>query len=176
LYLLSNWLPLAARSAGMTFSQAATLGIVLQVGGAIGDFTVGLKMDRYGPDRVVGLMFAACAAFSLLIAFFSTSVAIVSTLVFLLGYVLMSANAGLFALGAAHYPTAFRATGVSWVFGIGRLGAILGAGFGAMIMKWGWTINDIFIFLTAPVLVASIAIHCKRRRDCTAPGTVTDSA
>ena len=163
LYLLSNWLPMAARSAGMTFSQAAMLGIILQIGGAIGNFTVGLKMDRFEPNRIVSFMFAGCAFFSLLIAVFSSSVVLVASLVFLLGYVLMSANAGCFALGAAHYPTAFRATGVSWVFGIGRLGAILGAGSGAVIMKWGWSITDIFAFLTLPVLIASIAIHYKKR-------------
>lgn len=163
LYFLSNWLPLTASAAGMSYSQAAALGIILQVGGAIGNFTVGLKMDRFEANRIVSLMFAGCATFTLLIAFFSTSFAAVGTLVFLLGYVLMSANAGCFALGAAHYPTPIRATGVSWVFGIGRVGAILGAGSGAIIMAWGWTITDIFILLTVPVMTAAVAIHVKRR-------------
>lgn len=122
LYFLSNWLPLTASAAGMTYSQAAALGIILQVGGAIGNFTVGLKMDRFEPNRVVSIMFAGCTMFTLLIALFSSSFAMIGTLVFLLGYVLMSANAGCFALGAAHYPTPIRATGVSWVFGIGRGG------------------------------------------------------
>jgi len=163
LYFLSNWLPLTASAAGMTYSQAAALGIILQVGGAIGNFTVGLKMDRFEANRVVSIMFAGCATFTLLIALFSTSFAALGTLVFLLGYVLMSANAGCFALGAAHYPTPIRATGVSWVFGIGRVGAILGAGSGAIIMSWGWTITDIFMLLSVPVMTAAIAIHCKRR-------------
>ena len=164
LYFLSNWLPLTASAAGMSYSQAAALGIILQVGGAIGNFTVGLKMDRFEPNRIVSLMFAGCATFTLLIALFSSSFAMLATLVFLLGYVLMSANAGCFALGAAHYPTPIRATGVSWVFGVGRVGAILGAGSGAMIMTWGWTITDIFVLLAVPVTAAATAIHLKRRR------------
>lgn len=163
LYFLSNWLPLAASAAGMTYSQAATLGIILQVGGAIGNFTVGLKMDRFEPNRVVSIMFAGCAVFTLLIALSSSSFAAMGTLVFLLGYVLMSANAGCFALGAGHYPTPIRATGVSWVFGIGRVGAILGAGSGAIIMGWGWTITDMFTLLAVPVMTAALAIHLKRR-------------
>ena len=163
LYFLSNWLPLTASAAGMSYSQAVTLGIILQVGGAIGNFTVGLKMDQFHPDRIVSIMFACCAVFTLLIALFSHSFAMVGTLVFLLGYVLMSANAGCFALGAAHYPTPIRATGVSWVFGIGRVGAILGAGSGAIITTWGMTITDIFIMLTVPVMIAAFAIWFKRR-------------
>lgn len=163
LYFLSNWLPLTASAAGMSYSQAAALGIILQVGGAIGNFTVGLKMDRFEANRVVSIMFAGCTLFTLLIALFSSSFALLATLVFCLGYVLMSGNAGCFALGAAHYPTPIRATGVSWVFGIGRVGAILGAGSGAIITGWGWTITDIFILLAVPVMLAAIAIHCKRR-------------
>lgn len=120
-------------------------------------------MDRFEPNRIVSIMFTCCALFTLLIAVFSSTFAAVGTLVLLLGYVLMSANAGCFALGASHYPTPIRATGVSWVFGIGRVGAILGAGSGAMIMAWGWTITDIFALLTAPVLAAALAIHFKKR-------------
>ena len=173
LYFLSNWLPLTASAAGMTYSQAVALGVILQVGGALGNFTVGLKMDRFEPNRIVGLMFAGCAVFTLLIALFSDSFARVGTLVFLLGYVLMSANAGCFALGAAHYPTQIRATGVSWVFGIGRVGAMLGAGSGALITTWGWTITDIFTLLTVPVMIAALAIYCKRRARAAPVSTVT---
>lgn len=131
-------------------------------------------MDRFEPNRIVSFMFAGCAAFSLLIAVLSGSVVVVSSLVFLLGYVLMSANAGCFALGAAHYPTAIRATGVSWVFGIGRLGAILGAGSGAVILGWGWTLTDIFSFLTVPVLIGSIAVHFKWRNAVKTLSEVTE--
>lgn len=163
LYFLSNWLPLTAHAAGMSFAQAAMLGIILQVGGAIGNFTVGLKMDRFEPNRIVSLMFASCALFTVLIAAFSSSFALVGTLVFFMGYVLMSANAGCFALGAAHYPTPIRATGVSWVFGVGRVGAILGAGSGAIITNWGWSFAEIFMLLSVPVIAAAAAIHLKRR-------------
>lgn len=174
LYFLSNWLPLTASAAGMSYSQAVSLGIILQIGGAIGNFTVGLKMDKFEPDRVVSIMFAGCAVFTLLIALFSGSFAMMGTLVFLLGYVLMSANAGCFALGAAHYPTPIRATGVSWVFGIGRVGAILGAGSGAIITTWGWTITDIFTLLTVPVMIAAIAIYLKRRMNTRPLSTVAE--
>lgn len=174
LYFLSNWLPLTASAAGMSYSQAVSLGIILQIGGAIGNFTVGLKMDRFEADRVVSIMFAGCAVFTLLIALFSSSFAMMGTLVFLLGYVLMSANAGCFALGAAHYPTPIRATGVSWVFGIGRVGAILGAGSGAIITTWGWTITDIFTLLTVPVMIAAIAIYLKRRMNIQALSTAAE--
>ncbi|MFJ4443290.1 hypothetical protein ACIPZ8_14495 [Pseudomonas sp. NPDC089422] len=52
----------------MTLSQAAIIGAVLQLGGAVGDFSVGLKMDRWEQNHVVSLMFAGSALMSLLIA------------------------------------------------------------------------------------------------------------
>ncbi|WP_449432427.1 MFS transporter [Pseudomonas putida] len=162
LYLLSNWLPITAQSAGLSLSQAAILGAMLQLGGAVGDFSVGLKMDRWEQNNVISLMFAGSAFMSALIAYALDSVGMLYVMVFLLGYFMMSANAGCFALAANFYPTAIRATGVSWVFGIGRTGAILGAGLGAVMMGWNWSITHIFLFLCLPSLIAMIAIQYKR--------------
>ncbi|MFF7063761.1 MFS transporter [Pseudomonas sp. NPDC008258] len=175
LYLLSNWLPITAQSAGMTLSQAALIGAVLQLGGAVGDFSVGLKMDRWEQNNVVSLMFAGSAAMSLLIAIWAGHAWALYVLVFSLGYFMMSANAGCFALATNFYPTAIRATGVSWVFGIGRTGAILGAGAGALMMGWNWSITHIFLFLCLPSLIAVIAIQCKRLHALRGPSTTAVS-
>ncbi|NIE73084.1 aromatic acid/H+ symport family MFS transporter [Pantoea sp. Ap-967] len=173
LYLLSNWLPITAQSAGMSLSQAAIIGAVLQLGGAVGDFSVGLKMDRWEQNNVVSLMFAGSAVVSVLIALWADGALALYVLVFCLGYCMMSANAGCFALAANFYPTAIRATGVSWVFGIGRTGAILGAGAGAVMMGWNWSITQIFLFLCVPALGAVIAIQCKRLVASRALGAVS---
>lgn len=162
LYLLSNWLPITAQTAGLTLSQAAFIGAMLQLGGAVGDFTVGMKMDRWEQNNVVSLMFAGSALTSVLIGFIAGHAWLLYTMVFLLGYFMMSANAGCFALAASFYPTPVRATGVSWVFGVGRTGAILGAGLGALMMGWNWSITHIFLFLSVPSLVAVAAVQYKR--------------
>ena len=41
------------------------------------------------------------------------------------------------ALAAAFYPTRSRATGVAWMLGIGRMGAVAGAMTGGLMMSMG---------------------------------------
>jgi MFS family permease len=47
-YLLSSWLPLMVRDTGMTLSQAVIMGSVFQIGGMMGNFCIGIEMDRWG--------------------------------------------------------------------------------------------------------------------------------
>lgn len=120
----------------MIYCRRLHWGMILQVRGTLCNFTVGLKMDRFKSNCIVGLMFADCVVLTLLVALFSDSFACAGTLVFLLRYVLMPADGGCFPLEASHYSTQIRATGVNWVIGTGRGGAMLGTGSGALIATW----------------------------------------
>lgn len=162
MYLLGSWLPIIARAEGFTLSQAAIIGGMLQLGGVFGNFTMGMKMDRWEKNNVVSLTMAGSAIMSLLIAFMGHTVVSVAVLVFVMGYFSNAVNTGCYALATAYYPTQMRATGVSWASGIGRLGAIFGAGFGAVIMSLNWNMTQVFIFLCIPPLIGVIATQVKR--------------
>lgn len=83
----------------MTYCRRLHWGVILQVRGTLCNFTVGLKMDRFKPSRIVGLMSAGCVVLTLLVALFSDSFARAATLVLLLGHVLMPANGALLCPG-----------------------------------------------------------------------------
>jgi AAHS family 4-hydroxybenzoate transporter-like MFS transporter len=162
MYLLGSWLPIIARAEGFTLSQAAIIGGMLQLGGVFGNFTMGMKMDRWEKNNVVSMTMAASAVMSLLIAFTGHTAVSVGVLVFVMGYFSNSVNTGCYALATAYYPTQMRATGVSWASGIGRLGAIFGAGAGAVIMGMNWNMTQVFILLCVPPLIGVIATQIKR--------------
>lgn len=162
MYLLGSWLPIIARAEGFTLSQAAIIGGMLQLGGVFGNFTMGMKMDRWEKNNVVSLTMAGSAVMSLMIAFMGHTLISVALLVFVMGYFSNAVNTGCYALATAYYPTQMRATGVSWASGIGRLGAIFGAGFGAVIMSLNWNMTQVFIFLCIPPLIGVIATQVKR--------------
>ena len=162
MYLLGNWLPLIAHSEGFTLSQAAIIGAMLQLGGVFGNFTMGMKMDRWEKNTVVSLTMAGGAVMCLVIALMGHTAVSLGVLIFIMGYFTNSVNTGCFALATAFYPTQMRATGVSWASGIGRLGAIFGAGFGAVIMGQNWSMSQIFTFLCVPPLIGVIATQIKR--------------
>lgn len=169
MYLLSSWLPLLSRDAGLSMGQAALLGSLLQIGGMLGNFTVGMKMDRWEHHKVVGATVSCGGACAVLIALQQPTMQVLCPLILLLGYFLNGVNVGGYALAASFYPTQIRATGVCWATGIGRLGAISGAGIGALMLASQWNFSQVFLFLAIPSLIGVTALWIKsRKRDASA--------
>jgi AAHS family 4-hydroxybenzoate transporter-like MFS transporter len=94
---------------------------------------------------------------------------VLSPLILLLGYFINGVNTGSYALSAAFYPTQIRATGVCWATGIGRLGAISGAGIGALMLAAQWNFSQVFMFLAVPSLLGVAALWMKGRKQHAAP-------
>ncbi|MGO1268867.1 MAG: MFS transporter [Pseudomonas bubulae] len=164
MYLLSSWLPLLSRDAGLSMGEAALLGSLLQIGGMLGNFTVGMKMDRWDHHKVVGLTVFGGGACAVLIALQQPTMQVLCPLILLLGYFLNGVNVGGYALAAGFYPTQIRATGVCWATGIGRLGAISGAGIGALMLAAQWNFSQVFMFLAIPSLMGATALWIKGRK------------
>jgi len=81
-------------------------------------------------------------------------------LVFAAGFA-MGAQVSMVILAAQFYQTQYRATGVSWMLGIGRFGGILGASMGGVLMTLGWSFQTIFFGLAIPAAIAAAAIGVK---------------
>src|SRR6202044_628757 len=60
-------------------------------------------------------------------------------------------------------PNDRRATGVSWMLGIGRFGSIVGSLVGGALLGLGWGFGAILGILAIPALYAAIAIASTRR-------------
>jgi AAHS family 4-hydroxybenzoate transporter-like MFS transporter len=67
------------------------------------------------------------------------------------------------ALSASYYPTHARATGSSWMHGVGRIGAILSAFAGAQMLSMGWNITEVFSSLAIPAVLTSLLLLAKYR-------------
>lgn len=162
LYLLSSWLPLLSRDAGLSMAQAAIIGALFQAGGVFGNLAIGVKMDRWEHHKVVALTILGGALTAFIIALSNTSIFVLYPSIVVLGYFVNSANAGAYALAAHFYPSQFRATGVSWATGVGRLGAISGAGIGASMLAMGWGFRELFFFISLPALIGAAAVLAKK--------------
>ena len=126
-YLLTSWMPTLVRESGHTISDAATVTALFPLGGGIGALICGWLMDRVNATRVVC---AAYALTALLLAVLSRSTGAIGPLMavtFLAGIAMNGAQTSMPVLAAETYPTVGRASGVSWMLGVGRLGGILGA-------------------------------------------------
>ncbi|MOA29518.1 4-hydroxybenzoate transporter PcaK [compost metagenome] len=75
-----------------------------------------------------------------------------------IGVCISGSQVGANALAASYYPTASRATGVSWAHGVGRIGAITGSLSGGVMLGLGMGFDYIFTLLMLPALLAAAAI------------------
>ena len=75
-----------------------------------------------------------------------------------LGFFFLGTVAGLQALSPQSFPTSARATGVSCMHAVGRVGAIGSGMLGGLLLGWGWTLAQIFLALAVPMLVVASAV------------------
>ena len=131
---------------------------MLQIGGTVGAIAVGRMMDALNPHRVLGGVYAAGAAFIVLISMTTQAPWLMGLAVFGAGFCVSGGQVGANALSAAFYPTPCRATGVSWANGIGRSGSILGSLLGGAMLALGWTVTTVYALVAIPALVSAAAL------------------
>jgi AAHS family 4-hydroxybenzoate transporter-like MFS transporter len=158
IYLLTGWLPTLIKDAGLPISTAANITALFQIGGTVGAILVGWAMDHAKPTRVIGAAYALGALCVVLVGIngaLSTSIGI---LVAAAGFFMSGAQTGLNAFAPNCYPTVARATGVSWMLGMGRFGSILGSSIGGVFLGMGLGFNAIICMLAVPALLAGAAV------------------
>ncbi len=164
IYLLSSWLPTLIKSSGLSLRDASLITAMFQVGGTVGAIVLGNMMDHHGPQRVLGLTYILAGVFAAAIGSSTTNMALLVAMVFGAGFCVSGAQVGANAFAAGFYPTASRATGVSWASGIGRIGSILGSMAGGVMLSLGWGLPLIFVLVAIPAIIAGISMLMMGRR------------
>ncbi len=158
IYLLTGWLPTIMKDAGLSISTAANVTAMFQIGGTIGAIAVGWAMDRARPALMIAAAYAGGAVCVLLLSQLGVLSPALSALVFAAGFCMSGAQTGLNAYAPGCYPTAARATGVSWMLGMGRFGSIVGSSVGGALLGLGWGFGPILALLALPAACAAVAI------------------
>ncbi|MFC3533275.1 MFS transporter [Vogesella facilis] len=167
IYLSTSWLPTMMKDAGLGIDRASTLTAMFQLGGTLGGLLVGVAMDRAGASRVISLSYLLGGGALLLFAMTGLTSPWIVPVILLTGFCLSGAQTGLNAYAPGCYPTIARATGVSWMLGVGRFGSILGSSIGGLLLSLGWGFQSIFLTLAVPASIAALAILGSRNRDTT---------
>lgn len=158
IYLLSSWLPTLISSTGMSLKDASLVTAMFQVGGTLGAIALGPLMDRFSPTRVLAVVYGLAAVCTWLIGQSTGNTTLLVLAVFGAGVTVSGGQVGANALAAAFYPTASRATGVSWASGIGRIGSVLGSMAGGWMMAAGMGMPTLFLIVGVPCLIACVTM------------------
>lgn len=160
-YILGSWLPTLVKEIGLTVSQAAIMTALYQAGGTVGSLFAGWLMDKINPHRALGIIFAVGGLFTIAIGYAGVNFPLLCSLAFVSGACLNGANTGMNALSARFYPTQARATGSSWMHGVGRIGAILSAFAGAEMLAMGLDFRSVFLILGIPAALTVLGLAAK---------------
>ncbi|MES2261094.1 MAG: MFS transporter [Pseudomonadota bacterium] len=157
-YQVSSWLPTAITDAGLAVTQAATIGAMMPLGGTIGSLINARLMDRHNPFLVLTCSYVVAALSIACIGAAMQHPAWLYVVVFCTGLGLSGAQTGANVLVSGFYTTAARATGVSWALAVGRVGSIVGAMTGGMMLAGLPSLQIAFIVFALPTIVAGIAM------------------
>lgn len=160
-YLLSSWLPLLITTAGFSIGHASLMAATLAAGGTVGAIVIGWLMDRREPHLVLAASYGLAGLFVILLGNATAQPALLVFAIFGAGFGVAGAQVGINALAAAYYPTASRATGVSWANAVGRIGSVLGSMVGGFLLSLGWELKVIFAVAAVPAFIAGIALLAK---------------
>jgi AAHS family 4-hydroxybenzoate transporter-like MFS transporter len=158
IYLLTGWLPTLMKDAGLPISTAANVTAMFQVGGTIGAIIVGWAMDKAHPAPVIGAAYLGGGLCILGLSLLGVLSPALAALTFSAGFCMSGAQTGLNAFAPGCYPTVARATGVSWMLGMGRFGSIFGSAVGGALLGLGWGFSAILAMLVIPAACAAVAI------------------
>jgi AAHS family 4-hydroxybenzoate transporter-like MFS transporter len=158
IYLLTGWLPTIMKDAGLSIATAANVTAMFQIGGTVGAIAVGWAMDKSRPAFVIGAAYLCGGLCILALSRLGVLSSTLAALIFSAGFCMSGAQTGLNAFAPGCYPTMARATGVSWMLGIGRFGSILGSAVGGALLGLGWGFSAILAVLAVPAVCAAIAI------------------
>jgi AAHS family 4-hydroxybenzoate transporter-like MFS transporter len=162
IYLLTGWLPTLIKDAGFPVERAAAITGMFQLGGTVGAVAVGFAMDRMDRNAVIGAAYLLGGVFIFALGVGTLQSGMLTVLVACAGFFMSGAQTGLNALAPSCYPTRARATGVSWMLGMGRLGGILGSLVGGTLLSLGFDFATVFSILAIPAVIAAGAIVLNR--------------
>jgi MFS transporter, AAHS family, 4-hydroxybenzoate transporter len=157
-YLLTSWMPTLIREAGFSLRQASLVTALFTAGGVLGALSSGWLMDRFNPYRVVALAFLLLGLAVCAMGRGTNDAVSLGILTFIAGVCMTAAQMSMLALATLFYPTHSRASGVSWMLGIGRFGGILGAMGGGMLIAAGHSMDSILALMAVPALIAAAAL------------------
>lgn len=160
-YALINWMPILFKEAGMDPQRAIFISALFPLGG-VGAVLFGWLMDRFNANRIIAIGYALTAIAVFAIGQSIANVGWLVVAVFVAGILMNTAQSSMPALAAAFYPTQGRATGVSWMLGIGRFGGIAGSFLVAELTRRQLGFSAVFTVVSIAGVLAMVALLVKQ--------------
>jgi MFS transporter, AAHS family, 3-hydroxyphenylpropionic acid transporter len=156
LYLLLSWLPTLLVGNGMSKPQAAAAQIAFNVGGGLAALLMGKLLEGQLRRAAVVTTFVALPLLILLLSRAPALFSLTVLIVFALGCAVIAAQAFLYTVAPACYPTSIRGLGVGAAVAVGRIGSIAGPKLAGLLKAAGHSYSQLLTDLLPIVVLGSI--------------------
>jgi len=157
-YFLLGWMPTILRNTHVLSPDDAQFAVVLvQIGGTVGALLLAQLMDKKGFVPVCVLFALAIPAVVSIGYFAESSKSLVMIAAFVAGFAILGLQFGLNAASGMIYPTAIRANGSGWAFGIGRFGSIVGPILGGYLIAQRLSLQQLFSWWCIPSCIGFLS-------------------
>ncbi|WP_034295900.1 MFS transporter [Herbaspirillum sp. RV1423] len=158
-FCLQSWLPTVLIDQGFGVSAATATGTLFSASGIAAVLIVGPFIDRFGPYRVMGLLFVIGTLFiAALGPVMQQPVGLIFAVIMLAGFCVGSTQKAAASLPVYFYPTDLCAAGAGWSYGVGRLGAIVGPYLIGLGLHSGLPITTLFYIGALPMLFGAFCV------------------
>lgn len=171
---VSTWLPQIMRTAGFGVGSSVAFLLAYSVGAVVGTVLASVASQKFGPGPLVVVGFASAAA-ALLLMSANPPAALMTVLAAVAGFGGLGTQNMINDYIAQFYPAATRATGLGWALAVGRIGAIAGPTYGALLVGFGGGVPVAAIAFAAPALLGAVLMLALRTRAVRQPAAPRDA-
>ena len=168
-YFLMNWKPTILANAGLTPSLAAASGIITGAFGTLGHLAMGFWGRRVGEGVLTTISFAAAAVTLVIFGLQPPNPIGLLAMAGLTTFFVVGAYTGLFLVAVVMYPPAMQNSGVGFVVGFGRVGAIAGPMIGGFLLSAGLGREDTYFVFSAIAVIPVVTMYYAYRIVARAP-------
>ncbi|WP_461172778.1 MFS transporter [Arthrobacter sp. Z1-9] len=171
---VSTWLPQIMRTAGFGVGSSVSFLLAYSVGAVVGTVLAAVASQKFGPRPLVIVGFVSAAA-ALLLMSANPPAALMTVLAAVAGFGGLGTQNMINDYIAQFYPAATRATGLGWALAVGRIGAIAGPTYGALLVSFGGGVPVAAMAFAAPALLGAALMLALRFRVAGRPAAAQEA-
>lgn len=163
LYSMLSWITKLASGAGLSDADSIYAGAVYNMGAFVGTMSMGFLTLHIRPARLTPLLLALAGVALLVFGNATLSVGGALAMAFIIGLTLQGGYNGMWPIAAGAFPAETRATGIGWVMGIGRGGAVVGPIMAGYLLAAQVSLPMILAIYCIPLAMCGVCAFFVRR-------------
>lgn len=159
LFFMSSWVTTVLVESGLPIKTAIHVSSLFQSGGFVGMVLIAFFAAGKDITRLfMTMLVCACVAIVLTSLALHAPLGVVSSMLFITGFILVPCLPGGSSIVGRTYPVAIRATAFGAAYAAGRLGSVFGPLFGQSLHGLGVSNETVFMLSALPCLIAAVAV------------------